>query len=904
MLLKASRPALAEGSDSTTSGTAATTVVYDVPLSGTTAPAQMNATTVATWAQGEAPTDATAVFPADSVPSSSTGSDLTSSAYDRATVTYIDANGRTVNTAGPGGSITTTEYDTYGNEITELTAANRELALGGSADKLAELGLTDLSTADRARLLATVSEYSADGERPTDEYGPLHEVTLTKELTGSTAESTLAAGSVTPARAHTAYTYDGNRPGDAAVSGLVTSTVTGAAITGYATDADTTTTTTTTTYDWSTGQEKATEGGGDSAARVTTYDDAGRIAATRTTGSSGSDAGAVTYTYYSASATGTCGSVEWAGLLCRTAPAGTVSGTNPAELVTTVYTYDRWGHAATTTESANGVTRTTTVTADTAGRAVKAEITGGAGEKTPATEYTYAKDSGRLATQTSNSQTITYGYDTLGRRTKYADGTGNTTTTSYDVLGRAVKRSDSAPSTVAYAYDTRGLVRTVTDSVAGTFTAAYDADGVLATETLPGGYGLALTVDPAGHQTAKEYTAADGTTVLADAAEFTVAGRQAGHTQTDGSTTQTDYTYDSRDRLVGATDATSTGCVSRAYGLDSDSNRTSLKTTTDDCDSSTSDATSTSTSYTYDAADRIVGAGYVYDALGRTTTAGDSTLTYFTNDLVRSETVGSSRSLWSLDAAGRLAAESFQTQNAAGDWTAAGGVVQHYGCDCDSSAWTDTNGSVSRTVQDATGGLAATASATGAAVLQLANLHGDIAVQLPLDTTASVVTQHWDEYGVALDDAGAAATYGWLGAHQRGHSSASGMTLMGVRLYYSATGRFLQVDPVYGGSASAYDYVGANPVSYLDLDGRKRYCSGKLLEGPIFYMVVGNKVSAQHSDQIKYTNCTKKKRTVRADIAYAKDLKCKTVKVNKTVTWYWTHVDSVIPFYYRSIKKC
>jgi hypothetical protein len=38
MLLKATRAALAEGSDSTTSGRAATTVVYDVPLSGTTAP--------------------------------------------------------------------------------------------------------------------------------------------------------------------------------------------------------------------------------------------------------------------------------------------------------------------------------------------------------------------------------------------------------------------------------------------------------------------------------------------------------------------------------------------------------------------------------------------------------------------------------------------------------------------------------------------------------------------------------------------------------------------------------------------------------------------------------------------------------------------------------------------------
>lgn len=97
-----------------------------------------------------------------------------------------------------------------------------------------------------------------DGKRLTHEYGPLHQVTLTRELTETTTEFTLAAGTVLPARTHTAYTYDENRPSDAAVSGLVTSAVTGATIAGYATDADTTTTTA--AYDWSTDQEKVTTG--------------------------------------------------------------------------------------------------------------------------------------------------------------------------------------------------------------------------------------------------------------------------------------------------------------------------------------------------------------------------------------------------------------------------------------------------------------------------------------------------------------------------------------------------------------------------------------------------------------------------------------------------------------------
>ncbi len=42
---------------------------------------------------------------------------------------------------------------------------------------------------------------------------------------------------------------------------------------------------------------------------------------------------------------------------------------------------------------------------------------------------------------------------------------------------------------------------------------------------------------------------------------------------------------------------------------------------------------------------------------------------------------------------------------------------------------------------------------------------------------------------------------------------------MGVRLYSAPLGRFLSVDPVAGGSASAYDYCNADPVNCTDLAG-------------------------------------------------------------------------------------
>lgn len=814
MLLSASRPPLTAGSI----GTATTSVVYDVPLSGSTAPYQMDTATVATWAQDEAPTDATAVFPADSTPPSHSGSDLTASSYDRATITYINADGEETNTANAGGAITTTEYDAYGNTVAELTAANRELALSSSDDDLATLGLDGLSTADRAQQLATISQYSADGERITDEYGPLHQVTLTKELTGSTPDTTLPAGTVIPARTHVSYTYDEDRSQTAAVSGLVTSIVTGAAIPGHAVDADTEKSTS--AYDWSTGQQRSTSGG-DASATVTTFDDAGRVGTTRTAGSSGSDADTLTYTYYSADASGTCHSTEWAGLLCKTTPAAAITGggSNPTQAVTTVYTYDRWGQVATKAETANSVTRTTTITPDDAGRPINTAVTGGAGADTSAISVTYDKDNGQIGSQTSNGQRISYTYDALGHLTTYDDGAGNSTSTTYDILNRPLTRTDSAPSTVSYTYNTAGHVKTVTDSVAGTFTASYDADGNLTSETLPGAYTLTVSTDPTGQQTDRAYTASDGTTVTSDSAGYAVTGRQTGHAQTDGSTTQSDYTYDNAGRLTQAADSTGTGCTTRAYSFDASSNRTALKTSSDDCDSSTDDATSATTSYSYDSADRLVNSGYTYDAFGRTTASGSTALSYYTNDQVHTETTGTSRNVWDLDPNGRLTVQKTQAQATDGTWTTGSTSTNHYGDASDSPSWARNGTTTSRYVKDATGALTAITTSTGTAVLQLANIHGDITVQQPLDTTVATTVQHYDEFSNPTTDT-AATLYGALGRYQRASGTLSGVVLMGARLYSPVVGRFLSADPVYGANTTAYAYP-ADPVNRYDLDGRK-----------------------------------------------------------------------------------
>ncbi|MFE2039811.1 DNRLRE domain-containing protein [Streptomyces sp. NPDC059477] len=825
MLLSASRPTLAEGSTTTTDGTATTSVVYDVPLSGTSAPNQMDSGTVAAWGQAEAPSDAAAVFTADSVPASHTGADLGPASYAKAAITYIDADGQETNTALPGGALTATDYDVYGNTVAALTAANRELALADPGNaQLQSLGLAQLSTRDRARQLSSVMTYSADGQRLLDEKGPVHWVQLENALEGDTADATLAAGSLQLARQHTVNAYDEGRPADAAVSGLLTSTTAGAYVDGYPSDADTVTRTT--AYDWSTGEETTSTQEGSDLPDATTYDSAGRIATTRTAGSSGTDAGTVTYTYYTASGTGTCANrPEWAGQLCRTAPAADITGggANPAQLPATVYAYNRWGGVKSTAESAGGTTRTTTFTYDSAGRTVKTSVSGGVGAAVADQTTTYDEATGQTATQSAGGRTISYGYDALGRAVSYDDGAGNTTTTTYNRLDAVVSITDSAPSTTTYGYNSIGQLTSLHDSVAGDFTATYDADGTLRSETLPGGLTLEVSTDPVGNEIGRAYRTSDGTLVLSDTAGYTISGQVAEHRQSDGGTLTSQYAYDSLDRLVRATDETAAGCTARDYAFDANSNRTQRITTEDDCDTGTGDAVVDTQSLTYDTADRLVSGGRAYDAFGRLTTEGDATLTYYSTDTVHTETSGTERRTWSLDPSGRPSTRTDSTRDAAGTWTASASLTNHYGAGGQDVLWTATDdGTVERSVSDILGDMAALTTATGDVVLQLTNLHGDSSVLLPLDTSLAPTVQQYDEYGNSLDGT-VSSTYGWLGSLQLTTDGLAGYYLMGARLYDAQTDRFLQRDPQYNGGANAYVYCSGDGVNCRDVSGLGDY---------------------------------------------------------------------------------
>ncbi|MFJ4922055.1 DNRLRE domain-containing protein [Streptomyces sp. NPDC088725] len=842
MLLKASRPTLRQGSqDATDGGTAATSFVYDVPLTGAKAPYPMGQKDVAAWGQNaQVPTDATAVFPADAVPASHDGSGLTptkdpkTNPYHRATLTYIDASGRQVNTASPGGGITTTQFDRFGNTVQELTAANHQLALatgGNDLDRLAELGLDNATSAERAEKLSTTTVYEPkNGLRKLEESGPLHLVTLQSGLPAAGDLPALPAGTRIAARAHTVTAYDEGRPANAAVSDQPTTVTTGAAVEDYPSDADTRTSTT--AYDWAKGLPVKTvdDPNGLKITKTTAYDTQGRVTQSTLPKSNGTDAGTTKTLYWSATGTGACqGRPEWADLLCSTGPAGAITGggSNPTQLPTSTTEYDRWGSTAKVTDSANGVTRTTTSTYDAAGRPTTTAVTGGVGTAVANTSTTYDKTTGKTATVTNGTGTITHTYDVLGREISYADGSGNTTTTAFDLLDRPVTVTDSAPSSTTYTYNAQsapqGQATALADSVAGTFTPAYDIEGNPTTEKLPGGITLALTRDTTGTVTDRTYTRdTDREVITSDATEESIHGQVVNDTTLAGGTREQTYTYDATGRLTRADDTTADGtCTRRGYTFDNNTNRTALANSSTDTSDPCTSTGAVTTSSTYDSADRLIATGVVYDAFGRTTSQPGTTIGYYTNDLVRTQTAGEQRQTWLLDPGGRLGAWTTEQRDGDGSWNLQDRKSNHYGSDSDSPDWileNSTTRTVTRNIQDLTGDLAATTTDTGGTVLQLTNIHGDVAVQYPLDTAKNPTVLQSDEYGNPLTDT-TRTRYGWLGAKQRSTETLTGLTLMGVRLYNPTTGRFLSIDPVPGGGDNAYGYPG-DPVNQYDLDGK------------------------------------------------------------------------------------
>ncbi|WP_104819470.1 DNRLRE domain-containing protein [Kitasatospora sp. MMS16-BH015] len=660
-------------------------------------------------------------------------------------------------------------------------------------------------------------------------------------LTKTTLNPSLTAGTPVLVRDHNTNTYDEGKP-DGRAYHLVTTATDGARIDGYAADVELRVTKN--GYDtpiggtpgWTlkTATSVTTDALGANLTATIKYDPSGRALESRKPGASGSDATTVRTAFYTAGASpddAACGNhPEWAGSPCLTLPGGAITGADASRMPTTlpvkrITRYSRFGDAEETTETNAGKSRKTVTTYDGADRIVSTEITSDEGLPLPPVTTEYDPATGDSIKTTSGGKSLTRVLDALGRLISYTDADGATTTTEFDTYGKPVKVSDPTGSTT-YTYDRarepRGMVTSVNDSVAGEFTASYGPDGQLVEQTYPGGILRKDSFNATGNATGRVYTrTSDNSVVWSQSIEVSTQGAIA----KDASSTATrNYTYDRLGRLTKAEQRTAAaGCITRQYTFDTHSNRLTKSTSPAAPTGACAPDNPTTESHTYDSADRLTDPGYTYDTFGRTTTLPDSALTYYVTDLVQQQTAGSARLTWTLDPAQRFRTRTTET-GGPDTWTRTGSTTNHYGNETDSPRWTteDVIGTVTRNVPGTTGDLAATTAKDGGTVLQLANLHGDITVQYPLDPATAPTVLDYDEYGRPRE--GQSATrYGWIGAKQRAADTLGGLVLMGVRLYAPSLGRFLSVDPIPGGNANAYEYCRGDGLNCYDLDGRRSF---------------------------------------------------------------------------------
>src|SRR6266704_3667048 len=677
--------------------------------------------------------------------------------------------------------------------------------------------------AAKARVLDSHTIYSADGLDALESFGPLHTVKL-------------ASGDLAVAREHTLTSYDQNPP-TGGPDHLPTTSQTGAWIPGQSSDTDVRVTST--GYDdpdkptsndpasdyrvgWKLRQPITTTTDPGSAPHldlksITRYDKTpGLVIETRMPANpAGGDAHSSKTIYYTgdtSSGDSACNSKpQFANLACKTLPAAQPGTTGLSNLPVTQTSYNRYNQPTTVTETVGTTTRTTTTSYDTAGRTTDLAIASTA--------------------DASGTATIIRGYDTLGRLTSYQDADSTSpATTTYDLLDRPATVSDGK-GTQTLTYDTsidpRGLATSLADSAVGTFTARYDPDGNLVTQGYPNGMEARTTYDKAGNEVELAYVKTSNGT--ADCTWLDFQTNQSIHDQIldqGSSLSGQDYTYDAAGRLTQVQDTpTGAGCTIRSYGYDPDSNRLSLNTKPPAADGTCDTAaTGTTTSHTYDPADRITDSGFAYDTFGRITTVpaaaagttGDITASYYTSDMVRALTQAGTTHTWTLDPNRRL-----RGRTDSGGST--GTRTNHYADDTDAPAWIAEDATAThwtRNISAFGSDLVAIQDSAAGTTLQLADLHGDTVATASLDPAATGLRGTFEATEFGIPRSGTSPRYGWLGAKQRETDDLTGVMLMGVRLYVPAMGRFLQVDPVAGGSANDYASAAQAPINAFDLDGK------------------------------------------------------------------------------------
>ncbi|WP_409497385.1 PA14 domain-containing protein [Amycolatopsis sp. cmx-11-12] len=447
---------------------------------------------------------------------------------------------------------------------------------------------------------------------------------------------------------------------------------------------------------------------------------------------------------------------------------------------------------------------------------------------------------------TDESGSITTAIDLLGQEVSYTDVNGVTSIATYDQVGRLTSDTTTIKgrtSTVAYAWNDANQLTKVTVDGVTVATPAYTT----ATELASVDYGNKTRLDQLARNDAGKPMALTWKTPAATVVDKVTRSRDNRITDdvvtVNGKTEATySYSYDTVGRLAAATVPhhqlsyrfdQAKGCgPNQAAG--SNSNRTA---STDSRDG----AAPVTTTYCYDDADRLISTSggtalsLEYDSRGDTVKIGGDTLGYDAMKRHLSTTTAAGVSItYARDPQDRLTA---RTVTGAADGSKNGTTRYSYSSKQDTADLIlDKAGNLLQRIVPLPGGVLLTKNydQTGTTNWSYPNLHGDVLFTADGAATRTGGIYQYDPFGQTIDPNTGAFTdvpipatatggmdYGWLGQYQRPVEHLAGQQAieMGARTYLPILGRFLQVDPVDGGSANDYDYVNADPINAMDLAG-------------------------------------------------------------------------------------
>lgn len=590
-----------------------------------------------------------------------------------------------------------------------------------------------------------------------------------------------------------------------------------------------------------------TDVGGNDYQATTTYETTGyrrEISSTLPTGAPST----TTTAYYGSTETrnltaicGTGGTAVNQGGLAKTI-ANPTPRTGPAIVNETVY--DSQGRIAATRIVSDGDNWTCT-SYDARGRTIQTVVPTLGDRPGRTTTYSYALLGNPLVTILSDDgpgdDDAATGelVDLLGRTRVYQDANGQVTTTSYDLPGR-VSQIDSPVGSETVTYNLDGTTGPTVIDGQTLATPHYDAAGrVEWVEYANGVHSEPVVRDNLGRENSVVWKRTSDNTVLASNTVTRRLGGEIIDETVDGNDANPagpNYLYDSSGRLTDAyTTARGTGgtlaTIRTRYGFASadascpTGTRTNAGSNTNRTSRTVGEGSGAAVyHYCYDDADRLVstsepGVGTIsYDNHGNTTSIWGETRTYDASDRHIATTKGSTEVTYQRDPVGRIIARS-----------ATGEPTQRYGFTGETDSpdlILDSAGNIIQRIIGLPGGALLTRGG-GVSTWSLPNAHGDIVLATDDSGTSQGQARTYDAFGIATgtglpENAPGSFDYGWLGQHQRPteHADSLAVTIeMGARQYDPLLGRFLQVDPIEGGSANDYDYANADPRNQFDLDG-------------------------------------------------------------------------------------